>query len=130
MARKRRPLTRDQVDAALRKWQRKLLLDGWDIKLQYGPNTEDEDRAGLYALPEYREATVFWDPQRVEVYTVRKAEEWCCHELVHGILWPLEKLAEHWAGEDASKFEVARDTAEGVATNIEKAMLHIDRRGR
>lgn len=123
--RKRRVLTEEQVERALRKWQARLGLSDWRIRLVYGPNTEDEDRAGLYAAPEYREATVYWDPARVDVHTMRECEEWCLHELLHAITWQLEKQAEHWAGDDEAKYETVRDIAEGVVTNLERAVLNV-----
>ena len=113
------------LQSRLRYWQKRLLLTDWKIGLAVGA-LDSGERADCDAKPEYKEATLRLDPDRV------LAEEWdgfFAHELIHCHTWPLEKLAEFWAGDDEDKYELARDRAEEVATAIEKVILNLTKRG-
>lgn len=110
-----------QIKRIVRKWQKRCLLQDWDVKIDVGPHT-DGCRACCEANPEYKEATIHIDPAKVPDHEM---EGTCLHEVLHCLTWRIEHLAECWAGEDTSKFEVARDVAETVVTNLERLCLHL-----
>jgi hypothetical protein len=115
-----------RINSRLRYWQKLLLLKEWKITLTVGA-LDSGERADCDAKPEYLEATIRIDPALVP------EEEWdgfFSHELIHCWTWPLEKLAEFWAGEDENKHELVRDRAEEVATNLERVLLNVTGRKR
>jgi hypothetical protein len=107
----------------LRFWQKKMLLSGWKIAVEFGP-LDHAERAECEAKPEYREALIKIDLPKV---SDEEIDAYCVHELLHCWTWPLEKLAENWAfaKEDDQLYESIRDTAENVVTDIERAILNI-----
>jgi hypothetical protein len=112
-------MTPAAIRRRVKAWQKKLLLHGWKITVETKP-LEDGAKADCDAKPEYREATLRFDPAKVP------ADEWdgyIVHELLHCWTWPLEKAAENWAGEDEALYESVRDTAEQTVTNLERAFL-------
>lgn len=113
-------MTPATIRRRVKAWQKKLLLGDWKIAVVIGPLDDSGEKADCDAKPEYREATLRFDPDRVP------ANEWdgyIVHELIHAITWPLEKAAENWAGEDEAHYDTIRDTAEQVVTNLERAFL-------
>jgi hypothetical protein len=128
-----RGVTKATITRRLRKWQRELLLHDWKIGVVFGPvpcdEGEEPGRAECFARPEYKEATIYWDPKRVTIESDEDLDDWCKHELTHCHTWKLEQMAEFWAGDDAQKYETVRNVAEDLVTTLEKVFKHIGRNG-
>jgi hypothetical protein len=109
------------IERRLRQWQKKLLLQDWKITVLVGALDEHDEKADCDAKPQYREALIRLDPEKIP------APEWdafCVHELLHVITWRLEALAEEW-GRSESQYVVARDAAETVVTDLERIILKL-----
>jgi hypothetical protein len=117
-------VTPTAIKRRVRLWQKRLCLADWTIGVEVGP-LEDGGRAECDAKPEYREATIRLDPERI---TDAEVDAYCVHELLHCWTWALEKAAENWAGEDEALYESVRDTAEQMVTNLERAFLNAARK--
>lgn len=119
-----------------------LGLDRWDIRLEVGAMPEDDRaKAACTASPEYREATVQFDLDRLK--TGDDVEELVAHELGHCLLWPLHEEAEGLAEGLADCFlivggaqaavrkvlaEEVRKAAERSATDLGHVILRYHRR--
>lgn len=114
-------MTQAAVRRRFRAWQKKLLLGDWKVELKFGP-LEHSEKADCDAKPEYREAVVRMDLTKIPDNEI---DAYIIHELTHIWTWPIEKQAEHWAGDDESKYETVRDIAEGVVTNLERVILNV-----
>ena len=66
-----------------------LGLDRWQIKVVFGPA---ENLAACSADPEYRQATIYFDPDRFQ--TGDELDETLAHELDHCHLWPIATAAD------------------------------------
>src|SRR5690242_9580503 len=67
-------------------------LDRWQIKIVVGPTGEDEEMAACAAQPEYRQAIITLDPDKLE--TGDELDETLSHELTHALIWPLSNAAD------------------------------------
>ena len=114
------------IKARVRFWQKKLLLSDWKVSVVVGV-PDDGSRANCDASPEYKEATLTFDPDRTPK-DARELDAWIIHELSHLVTWRLEKIAETW-GRSESQYEFVRDTAETVVTDIERIVLNLTKRG-
>jgi hypothetical protein len=117
-------MARRSIKSRVKHWQKKLLLGDWKITVEVGP-LDDGSRADCDAKPEYREAVIRIDPDRV---TDEELDGFCVHELLHCHTWRLEQLAEEW-GRSESQYEFARNTAETVVTDLERIILNLTKRG-
>lgn len=77
-----------------------LGLDRWTIYLEVGPGSEEGETASCEALPEYKVATLRFDPDRLR--TGDELGEFVAHELAHLPTWALFQLAEDYANQIAS----------------------------
>jgi hypothetical protein len=112
------------IKARVKFWQKKLLLSDWRIVVDVGP-LDDGSRADCDAKPEYREATIRLDPEKIDA---EELDGFCIHELLHCHTWRLEALAEEW-GRSESQYQFARDAAETVVTDLERIILNLTKRG-
>jgi hypothetical protein len=119
-------VARRSVTSRVRYWQKKLLLSDWKITVVVGV-PDDGSRANCDASPEYKEATLTFDPKRTPT-DAGELDAWIVHELTHLVTWRLEKIAETW-GRSESQYEFVRDTAETVVTEIERIILNLTKRG-
>jgi hypothetical protein len=110
--------------ARVRAWQKKLLLSDWKISVQVGA-LDDGSRADCDAKPEYKEAVIRLDPEKIPPDEI---DGFCVHELLHCHTWRLEALAEEW-GRSESQYVFARETAEAVVTDLERIILALTKRG-
>jgi hypothetical protein len=78
------------VTSRVKFWQKKLLLSDWKIAVEVGP-LDDGSRADCDAKPEYREAKIRLDPDKIDA---EELDGFCIHELLHCHTWRLEALAE------------------------------------
>jgi hypothetical protein len=113
------------VTAAVRYWQKRLLLSDWAIKVQVGALDDLDERADCDAKPQYKEAVLRFDPAKIPP---SELDAFCVHELLHCVTWRLEALAEEW-GRSESQYIVARETAETVVTDLERIILGLAKRG-
>ena len=110
--------------AKVRSWQKKLLLSDWKIEVLVGA-LDDGCRADCDAKPEYKEAVIRLDPDKIPL---AEMDGFICHELLHCHTWRLESLAEEW-GRSESQYVFAREVAEGVVTDLERIILNLTKRG-
>jgi hypothetical protein len=108
------------VTARVRAWQKRLCLQDWKITVLVGA-LDDGARADCDARPEYREAVIRLDPDKI---SADELDAFCCHELLHCHTWRLEQLAEEW-GRSESQYQFARDTAETMVTDLERIILKL-----
>jgi hypothetical protein len=113
-----------RVTARVRQWQKRLLLGDWKIAVQVGA-LDDGSRADCDAKPEYKEALIRLDPEKIGD---DELDGFICHELLHCHTWRLEALAEEW-GRSESQYVFARETAEGLVTDLERIILNLTKRG-
>jgi hypothetical protein len=112
MTRKRR------VIQLAKRYRRLLGLERWDIAIVFDDRMED--RANCAADPEYFEATVKFNLERIE-----DGDEECYvrHELLHCILWPLCHCADFLARENRVANEMVRLANERVTSCLERMPL-------
>ena len=114
-----------------------LELDRWSIRLVSGPL--EDARASCEASPEYREATISLDFDKLK--TGDDLAEVVTHELGHCHTWPLHTLAEglaHALADSAAPaqreglrkllLEQVRDAGERVTTDVGQTYLRLLRR--
>ena len=114
-----------------------LGLDRWTILLQSGPLADA--RAACSAEPEYRAATIMFDPDKLQ--TGDDVAEVTVHELAHCHTWPLHAVAEnlaHMVAECAPEHmrealkaglvEEVRKAAETTTTDVGHTYLRLLRR--
>jgi len=81
-------ITRGQVLALVAKWQARLLLDAWKVRVIL--TTKLGHLAECEASPEYLDAVLRFNPARL---TPENLEETVVHELIHCHTWELWDLA-------------------------------------
>lgn len=113
-----------------------LALDRWNIGLS---NKSDDGRATCEASPEYAEAVLTFDLDKLK--TGDDVQELVVHEMTHCHIWPLHALAENLAQTLARTMpethrepmmtmlrEEVRLAAEKVTTDVGQAYLRLLRR--
>jgi len=113
--------------AAMRRihyWKVRMLLAPWRISVEFGKDEEHESQASCMAMPEYLQATLRFDldkipPDEIDTYVV--------HELGHCAVWGLANCAHSMAGKDAAKLEMVRVNEETTATYIERLVESLTR---
>jgi hypothetical protein len=111
------------ITSRLRHWQKKLLLSDWKISVEVGA-LDDGSRADCDARPEYKEAKIRLDPDKIPL---DELDGFLVHELLHCHTWRLEQIAEEW-GQSESRYAFVRDVAEAVVTDLERIVLNVARR--
>lgn len=114
-------------------------LERWDIALEQKSLEEDQCRAGCNAMPEYRQATIVVDADRLQ--TGDDLQELVVHEMAHCHVWPIHALADQLAlalAESAPKShrkalrkllcEEVRLAAEATTTDVGHTYLRLLRR--
>jgi hypothetical protein len=86
------PTLEEQAEALMQKLVEPMNLDRWTVTLTTGPLEEEQGRACCNAAPEYLEATVAIDFDRLKTGDV--LDEMIVHELTHAHVWPIHELAE------------------------------------
>lgn len=86
------PTLEEQAAVLVKKLVEPLNLDRWTLTLTTGPLEEEQGRACCNAAPEYLEATVAIDFDRLKTGDV--LDEMIVHELTHAHIWPIHELAE------------------------------------
>jgi hypothetical protein len=109
-----------RVTSLVRRWQKRLLLGDWKLTIQVGA-LDSNERADCDARPEYKEATIRLDPEKIPPEDL---EGFIVHELLHLHTWRLEQIAEEW-GQSESRYALVRDIAESVVTELERAILNV-----
>ena len=126
-----------QVSSIVDAVREPLALDRWSLRIETG---ELEDcRACCQASPEYREATIRFDFDKLE--TGDDLTETVVHEVSHCMTWPLHAVAEKLADSLAETLpkgqreavrsalqEYVREAAERVTTDVGQTYLRLLRR--
>ena len=116
-------MTAAKFERRVRFWQKRMLLSDWKITVEFGPI---DCKADCDAKPEYREALLRFDPDRIPDDEV---DAYCAHELAHAVNWTLEGLAENSIrSNDEKGYDVVRTIAETVATKWEEIVLNLQGR--
>lgn len=115
---KRRSAFQQTVEARVRHWQERLRLVDWDIRVVV--NSRIAHAADCEAAPEYRQATLRFNPKRIPVADL---DAYVVHELLHCHVWPLAAAAENLAKGDAVALEFVREREEGLTTELERLVL-------
>lgn len=113
--------TPHQIRRRVRYWQRRLDLTGWSVKIEIGPDAEGAS-ASCLAQPEYRSATVRFDPAKIPA---EELDAFCVHELCHCLVWPLANAAHVMAGGDGPKEEWVRTMEEELTTALERLIVKL-----
>ena len=129
----------EQVHATLEAIREPMGLDRWSIRPVTGPMPVEDGRACCEALPEYREATISFDLDRIT--TGDELAEVVVHECSHCLTGPLHDLAIRQAeaianmlpkgqreGVRALLLEEVRIDAERVTTDVGQTILRLLRR--
>lgn len=103
------------MTARVRWWQKRLGLNGWDIKVQFGKMDDGADAACM-ASPEYRSCVVHFDLEKIPPETL---DAYVSHEVTHALCWSLANAAHSMAGGDKSKEEWVRTEEESLVTALE-----------
>ena len=103
-------------------WQRRLGLDAWKLTIVVQAAAgEDDGIAHARAQPEYRQATLFFDPFAIDPPDL---EATVCHELCHLILWKAFRLTEQLAGDNQHFIAASRWEEEEATTHLERAFMN------
>ena len=127
----------DQVEAIVEAVREPMGLDRWSLRIETG--ALEDCRACCQASPEYREATIRFDFDKLE--TGDDLTETTVHELAHCHTWPLHAVAEKLADSVADSLpkgqrdavraavqEYVREAAERVTTDVGQTYLRLLRR--
>ena len=99
-----------------------MQLTHWRITILFEVDEEDGSEAACSASPEYLAAEVRFDLAQIEPDEV---DAYVIHELSHCLIWPLANTAQSLCGTDAAHLENVREREEGLATTIERLVLHL-----
>jgi hypothetical protein len=114
-------ITKRRVLALVRQWRTKLHLSEWHLGVVVDTIPPDAAaRADASASPEYREATLRFDPAEIDP---AELEEMVVHELLHCHVETLGHLALVMAGEDAVRKEAVRMAEEELVTRLTRVCL-------
>lgn len=121
-----------KFERAVRYWQRQLQLSDWTVrvvsdteKAHDGEGGENAPGVTLKPLSEYKDAALFYDPQKVK----GDEDKIACHEMCHLIVDPLRDVLEDALNQAPSQKarEVygrwAAKANESVACHIERVVL-------
>lgn len=116
-------ITLSRVQKLVSYWQRRLHLTDWRIRVRVG-EFEDEGRFGRtcaanVSRPEYLEADIYVDPERV-VKAEEELRPLTCHEVTHCLTAEIVGIADLWAGDDAGRKEYVRTVHERLVTRLER----------
>ena len=118
-------VTQKRIEALTRYWRKRLHLHEWRISIKVG-EFEDEGRfaklsAANVAEPDYLEATVYYDPDRI-----REAKEdlnrLTCHELLHCHTAELVTICDQWAGDDPIRQRMVKHAHEQLVSRLERIL--------
>lgn len=131
------PSLHEQVERIVAAVAEPLALDRWSLRIESGQM--EDCRACCQASPEYREATIRFDFDKLE--TGDDLTETVIHELAHCHGWPLHAVAEKLADSLADTLprgqrdavratlqEYVREAAERVDTDVGQTYLRLLRR--
>lgn len=109
---------RATVEDRVRHWQERLRLVDWEIRVEV--KSRMADAAWCQAAPEYRQATLCFNPKRIPLADL---DAFVVHELLHCHVWPLAAAAENLAKGDPVALEFIREREEGLTTELERLVL-------
>jgi predicted SprT family Zn-dependent metalloprotease len=112
--------TKRQIVQLVQVWRARLHLEDWAIGVEVKRLTEE--RAHCRAMPEYKSATVAFDPRQV---SLEELEGLVVHELMHCHVWGLAHVAETLAGANRRHQEWSRVEEEALVTRLERIVLAV-----
>lgn len=116
--------TRHLILRRVNYWKKRLFLRDVKIVLEFGPDPDPEEAsdAACLAMPEYLEATLRFDLERIPLDEV---DSYVVHELCHIPIWPLSNYAHAMCADDPVKLEVLRNHEEELATRMERIIISL-----
>ena len=84
-------MTRPQIDKLVAKWQRRLKLDHWDIKVDWSKPAKDESFATTWRMNSYDRAEIYFDPA-FTTWDAVFTEKTIVHELLHLVTRDLDRV--------------------------------------
>lgn len=85
-------MSKREIEAAVRAWQRRLGLEGWEITFDWSARQNDAD-ASVWRARDYDRATLWFSPEFLS-WDRRRGEIHVVHELLHLMLRDLELIVE------------------------------------
>lgn len=114
----RRRVSKKAVLERVAHWRSRLLLDDWALGVIVDAMPpEDDATAANAAEPEYRRATLYFDPYQIPA---KELDDYVVHELLHCLTEPLAQLATVAAGDDPMRKEAVRMAEEELVTRLER----------
>lgn len=95
-----------------------LGLSHWKITVGFG-RLSAGTMAETSALSEYREMAITFDPWQLTADRLLVA---VIHELLHGTLWPLSKIADQWADGHRDREDRVHDALEGITSDLSRIL--------
>lgn len=124
MGAKARKLSQAAVMRRIKYWKQEMLLGHWRLAVEFAPDEKDESLASCLAMPEYLQATLRFDLDKIDPAEI---DSYVVHELGHCAVWGLANAAHSMCGEDEAKLENVRVHEETTATYIERLVAHLTR---
>jgi len=124
MGAKPRKLSQSAVMRRIRYWKRRMLLAHWKLAIEFGPDEKDGSEASCLAMPEYLQATLRFDLDKIDPDAI---DSYVVHELGHCAVWGLANAAHSMCGDDEAKLENVRVHEESTATYIERLVESLTR---
>lgn len=113
-------VTRPQILKRVRYWKNRLHLSHWMIVVECGEDTENHSDASCCASPEYLQATLRFDLDKVPP---DKVDAFVVHELCHCHVAALANFGNSACRNDPVKLEALRHHEELLVTTIERLVL-------
>lgn len=117
---------RAEIERYVKKWQKLLLLDAWDIEIVLeGRNKEDSPAtlAEIHMRDRYLEATMSVYPYLWTDNSARYREGTIAHELAHIVVNPLEVVTRRLLDGKIVNVEQYQDALERVTEHVTRAMM-------
>lgn len=111
-------ITRAQVLALIAKWQARLGLEAWAIRVVM--TTKMDDFADFGAQPEYMEAVLRVHPVKTTPDTL---ESILVHELIHAHTWPLWEAAEDAARGNPAHLRRIEKEHERLTSTLQRIVM-------
>lgn len=111
---KKKGLSKEKLDSLLPKWQKRLMLDDWNISIEIVDfkRTDYRQSGDFKADLKNKRAVIYltYDPFLRNQKTVEKQEEQTIiHELIHISLWSLDSFIEKIILKNCKKYEGDHD---------------------
>jgi hypothetical protein len=116
---------RVEVVRYVKKWQKLLLLDAWDVEIVLEERNKEDNPSTLAEINtrgRYLEATMLVYPHLWDETTATYREGTIAHELAHVVVNPLEVIATRMLNGTTVNVEQYQDALERVTEHVTRAM--------